>query len=453
MHMRNERAIVMGGSMAGLLAARVLSEQFEQVVLVERDTLPQGAENRRGVPQGRHTHGLLAGGFRVLNQLFPGFGEDAFRAGGIPADLVRDFRWVLSGALLARPTSEFNGLAASRPFIENQVRRRVLALPNLLFRQSCQVKELVTTPDRRRITGIRTDSGDELTADLIVDATGRGSRTPQWLEALGYQKPEEERVEISLGYTTRFFRRSPGDLTGDLGSIIAPTPQGKRGGAMVAQEGDRWTVTLLGHFGHYAPEDLPGFIEFARTLPAPFIHEVIRHAEPLGDAVSARYPASLRRRYERLRRFPERYLVIGDGVCSFNPIYGQGMSVASLESLELASAVAEGDANLARRYFARIAKVADIPWSTAVGNDLRMPETVAKRSAAVNAINWYVDKLHHAAQDEAELSLAFHKVANLLAPPPAILHPKLAWRVMRWHAKKGAGTKPLLASVTFSRTS
>ena len=430
--MKREKAIVIGGSMAGLMAARVLSGHFEQVVLIERDSFPQAAENRRGVPQGRHTHGLLASGLKVLEQLFPGFASDAVREGANAGDLVRDFRWYFENGCLARQESDLAGLAASRPFIEDQVRRRVLAIPNVIVKQGTAVEALLTTTDQSCVTGVRL-GGEECTADLVIDASGRGSRTPQWLEAMGYQKPVEERVEVALGYTTRFFRRKTADLNGDLGTIIAPAADTKRGGVMIAQEGGRWTVTLMAYFGNYAPENLEGFIEFSRTLPAPYIHEVIREAEPIGDAFSSRFPASLRRRYEKLERFPQGYLVMGDGISSFNPIYGQGMSVAALECLELDAVLKQNSVDLSSDYFRRISKVVDIPWSTAVGNDLRIPETVGPRSTSVNIINWYIAKLHSAAHSDGKISTAFHKVSNLLAPPPSILAPRIAWRVLRQH--------------------
>ena len=425
-----EHAIVAGGSMAGLLAARVLADRYRRVTLVERDTLPQAAEHRRGVPQGRHTHALLVAGRGVLQELFPDLSAELVEAGAVEGDATADARWFFEGAHLKRHKSGVRALLLSRPFLEAAVRSRVLRLPNLTLRQDSHVEGLTASSDNSHVTGVQL-AGEALLADLVVDATGRGSHSPRWLESLGYEKPEEERVEVSLAYTTRLFRRRTSDLDGDVAAVIPPTPEGKRGGVMLALEGDRWTVTLIEHFGSSAPPDREGFVEFARSLPSPDIYEGIRDAEPLGDAVQARFPASLRRRYERLTRFPEGYLVLGDAVSSFNPIYGQGMSVAALQAKELQRVLRERPARFAPTFFRRTSKVIDNPWSIAVGNDLRMPEAKGKRTAAVNLVNWYMSKLHRAAHRDGELSWAFVKVTNLLAPPPSVLHPRIAARVLR----------------------
>lgn len=426
-----KHAIVVGGSMAGLLAARVLSDHFEQVSLIERDALPAQVEQRRGVPQGRHTHGLLASGGSVLEKLFPGISRTLVNAGAVTGDVVSESRWFFQGACLSRPSSGLTGMLMTRPLLETAVRARVLANPKVVRRDETAVEELTFNQESGRVTGLRTE-GQTLSGDLVIDATGRGSRSPQWLENLGYEKPPEEIVQVGLGYTTRLFQRHPSDLNGDIIVVIPPTPQGKRGGVMLAQEGNRWTVTLVAHFGNYAPEDLDGFITFASSLPAPYIHEVVRRNEPLGEAASARFPASVRRRYELLDRFPAGYLVFGDAICSFNPIYGQGMSVAALQAMELDSTLASGDGDLAlsKGFFRRAAKVVDIPWSIAVGSDLRIPETVGRRTAGVKVINWYISKLHKAAHTDPVAALAFHKVGNLLAPPPSIMHPRIAARVL-----------------------
>lgn len=426
-------AAVIGGSIAGLLAARVLSERFTTVTIIERDALPEGCEHRRGTPHARHSHGLLAGGQDCLEKLLPGLSAGLLRAGAVNGDVARDVRWFNHGACLRRFRSCMEGQLMSRPLLEATIRNRVLAIANVRSIQGYGVQGLLHTADRRRITGIRMPGG-MLYADLVVDATGRGSRTPQWLEAMGYEKPVEERVQVALGYTTRLFRRRPRDLDGDVAAVIVPTPEGKRGGAMLAQEGERWTVTLFSHFGNYAPEALDGFIEFSRTLQAPYIYDVIRNAEPVGEPASFRFPANLRRRYERLTRFPEGLLVFGDAISSFNPVYGQGMSVAAQEALELTEALnytAERDAGgLAREFFGRASKVVDVPWQIAVGNDIRMPETEAPRSASVNLVNWYMGKLLKAAHTDETVALAFHRVLNLVAPPPSLMRPRIASRVL-----------------------
>ncbi len=422
-----DHAIVMGGSMAGLLATRVLSDFYRRVTLIERDVLPTSVSHRRGVPQGRHTHGLLASGGRVLEDLFPGISSALVRDGAISGDISLNSRWFFEGACLKRVDSGLTALLMTRPMVEAAVRDRVLGLGNVCVRDNAAVRSLMASGDR--VNGVAI--GEEvIAADLVVDATGRGSHTPQWLENMGFPRPAEESVQVAVGYATRFFRRERLHLGGDTAVIIPPTPTGKRGGVMLAQEGDRWTVTLIAHFGNYPPEELAGFVDYARTLPAPYIHEVVSQAEPLGEPASARFPASVRRRYEAVARFPEGYLVIGDAMCSFNPIYGQGMSVSALEAVALQKCLALGVSNLAGRFFATAAKVVDIPWGIAVGNDLRMKEAVGKRTAGLRFINWYMSKLHKAAHTDEVPALAFHRVGNLLAPPESIMHPRVMGRVL-----------------------
>jgi 2-polyprenyl-6-methoxyphenol hydroxylase-like FAD-dependent oxidoreductase len=436
-----ETAVVVGASMAGLLAVRVLSSYYKQVTLIDRDVLGTSVENRRGVPQGKHTHGLLAGGRLVLEDLFPGLTDQLLQAGALIGDIVGESRWFLEGACHTRVPSGLRGLLMSRPFLESAVRARVRNIANVEFREGVQVGGLVLSADNKRVVGVKMGS-EVLASDLIVDTTGRGSRSQEWLASAGYPTPPEERLEVAVAYTTRFFRRTLDQLNGDLAAIIPPTPLGKRGGVMLAQEGDRWTVTLISHFGPAAPMELSGFVDFAKTLPAPYIFHVIRGAEPLGDALSARFPASVRRRYEKLDRFPEGYLVMGDAISSFNPIYGQGMSVAALQSQALEQALSEGPHKLAPRFFQRASKVIDVPWSIAAGNDLRMPEATGPRTPAVKFTNAYIARLHKAAHRDPVVAVAFHQVGNLVKPPTHILHPRIAVRVLLGNLRKPSGAAP-----------
>ncbi len=424
------QAVVIGGSMAGLLAARVLSDHFQTVTIIERDPLPDSPQQRRGVPQGRHTHGLLASGSGIIEQLFPGIWGTLVSDGAVDGDVVASSRWFFEGGFLARPAStDLRGLLMSRPMLEDAVRRRVLALPNVQRMENAAVEALTVDDRKQRVTGVRVGK-ESLIADLVVDATGRGSRSPRWLEEIGFPKPAEEQVQVSICYTTRVFRRRENDLDGDLAVIIPSTPVSKCGGVMLAQEGNRWTVTIFTHFGSPVPEDLDQFREAARCLPSTLLYDVIRDAEPIGDAAATRFPASVRKRYERLDRFPAGYLVFGDAICSFNPIYGQGMSVAALEAVELKKTLESNAPDLARAFFRRAAKVIDNPWSIAAGSDLRIPETVGPRTGAVKFINWYLAKLHKAAHTDPVAAVAFLRVANLLAPPPSLMSPAIASRVL-----------------------
>ncbi len=337
-----------------------------------------------------------------------------------------------------------DGLLLSRPLLESAVRRRVQRLENVRILEGCQAAGLLSGTKNGRIEGVRCawpGETEEIRADLTVDASGRGSRSPEWLAGLGYDIPPEDRVTIEIGYTTRLFRRSPRDLGGDLIVVIPPLPEVRQGGVMLAQEGDRWIVTLTSRFGNYAPEDLDGFREFARSLHARDIYDGIRNAEPLREARSGRFPASIRRRYEKMARFPEGYLVFGDALCSFNPVYGQGMSVAALESLELTRCLREGNDRLAARFFASAGKIVDIPWRIAVGNDLKIPQATGKRTLGLRFANWYMSKLHRAAHSDPVTSLAFHRVANLLAPPSSVMTPRMAVRVLAGNLRRPHGDR------------
>jgi 2-polyprenyl-6-methoxyphenol hydroxylase-like FAD-dependent oxidoreductase len=436
MHLqKGEHAIVLGASMAGLLAARALSETYRQVTIVERDVLPETGVNRRGVPQGRHLHGLHARGRQILDELFPGFSDEIVAHGALTGDSLRNIRWQLSGYQLARGDLGAPGLTMSRPFLEGHVRDRVRALPNVALIEGCDIVGLIPTPDRRRVTGARVHPSDgeevALTADLVVDATGRGSRTPVWLWELGYLRPRADHIDIGLGYATRTYRLRPGALDGDLLILTAGTPENPRMGVLAEIEGGHHIVTVGGILGDYPPIDPEGFERFVATLPFPDIAEALAGAEPIGDPIPFRFPASVRRRYEQLRRFPAGLLVIGDAVCSFNPVYGQGMTVAALEALALRDLLRNDPVPSPRRWFRRIAKLVDVPWDIAVGADLAFPAVPGTRTAKIRMVNAYLPKLHAAASTDPALAGAFIRVMGMVDRPELLMRPDRVLRVLR----------------------
>jgi 2-polyprenyl-6-methoxyphenol hydroxylase-like FAD-dependent oxidoreductase len=431
-----ERAVVLGASMAGLLAARVLADAYGRVTVVDRDPLPEASAQRRGVPQGRHTHGLLARGQQALEELFPGLTAELVAAGASCGDLLGDARWHLNGHLLRQERSGLVGLGASRPLLEARVRARVRALPNVDFLDGCDIVGLAATPDDRRVTAARVlrqaDAAElALDADLVVDATGRGSRAPVWLEDLGYRRPERDEVRIRLGYASRTYRLAADVLGGDKAVLDTPTLQNPRGGALVALEGGAWIVTLAGILGDFPPTDPDGFLAFARSLRFPDIYQAVRDGEPLDDPVPFRFPASVRHRYERLDRFPDGFLVVGDAICSFNPIYGQGMTVAALEALTLRRHLERGIGPRPRRWFRDLTRVIDVPWDMSAGGDLAFPGVQGRRTPKVRLANAYLARLHAAAARDARLATAFIRVAGLVAPPRSLLGPGVVLRVLR----------------------
>ncbi|MBM2620091.1 FAD-dependent oxidoreductase [Actinoplanes sp. LDG1-06] len=430
------RAVVLGGSMAGILAARVLAEAYEEVIVVERDRVLGVDTPRRGAPHTVHAHGLHARGHLNLEELFPGFTDD-LRAAGVPTGDLGEMRWFFNGRKIKPARTGLISVTAPRPVLENQVRNRVAAMENVTFLEEHDILGLIATDEREQIVGVRIQSRadgaepESLDADLVVDATGRGSRTPAWLDELGYQRPEEEKVKVGLAYTTRHFRTRPEMFDGDQ-SINPVASPGHPRGAFFGQVGkDMCIVSLTGLLGDYPPTDPEGFLEFARSLPVPDVYEGIKDAEPLDEPVSFRFPASVRRRYEKLLRFPGRFLVIGDAFCSFNPVYGQGMSVASIEAMTLRDHLRRGEAPDPLRFMTDMAKAVDTPWDISAGGDLDFPGVEGERTLKVLVGNAYMARLQYAATRDEAVTDGFMRVAGLMDPPEALMRPAMMLRVLR----------------------
>jgi 2-polyprenyl-6-methoxyphenol hydroxylase-like FAD-dependent oxidoreductase len=423
------QALVIGGSIAGLLAARVLADYYQGVMIIERDDLSMESKHRRGIPHGRHAHALLAGGQGAIEELLPGISAQLIESGAVEADPLNDGTWFFEGGAFCKFPSGITGVLVSRPLLESTIRRRVRSLPNVEIVGGLAVRGLIASKDGDRVIGVQLDDRS-IGADLVVDASGRGSQAPAWLAAIGYEPPREEKVEIQLAYTTREFRFRNGSLGDDKFIVIAPTPDGKRGGVAALQEDGRFIVTLFGHFGQEAAGDLEGFIHFAKSLPSPLIYDAVRDADPIGEPSTFKFPANKRRKYESLRRFPKGFLTFGDAICSFDPIYGQGMSVAALEAIVLRNTMRRGGHDLARRFFGDAAGVIDNPWQIAVGGDLRMPETIGKRGLEVRIVNRYISSVHRNCHVDRRTALAFTQVAQLLAKPTSLFKPGLLLRVL-----------------------
>ena len=427
------RAIVIGAGIGGLLAARVLSDHFDPVLVLDRDTLPATPEHRKNTPQGHHVHALLSRGRAIIEALLPGITSELVGRGAVQGDFRHDLTWFQHGGYLHDSLENHTPLMMSRPLLEYHLRQRVAAIPNVAIVDEFQVTGLLAMRDGSRVMGVRCrDAGTterELGADLVVDASGRGSRLPVWLEQLGYTSLETITGGVESRYATRSFRRTPMTDSARLATVIVASPRLRGGGVMIAQEDDRWLVSLASRNGLQPPTALPDFIAFAGSLEVPDIYQVIRHAQPLDDGAIFRYPRSQRRLFAKMKRFPQGLLPIGDAICSFNPVYGQGMSIAAIEAEHLQRCLRDGEGCLARRFFDGIAASLDSVWQMTNSGDLRYLDEPVEVSRSARFLGWYLDHLLVAARHDAVVAGAYHRVTNLIDMPQALLRPSIASRV------------------------
>lgn len=436
------RAIVIGGSIAGLLAARALSDFAESVSILDRDVPPDTAVPRKGVPQGRHVHGLLASGLDVLRVFFPNILDDLTADGARVADTAEDVRWFNNGAWRLRCNCGVMSCILTRPLLELHIRKRIGKIPNVTQRYGLSVTGLELDATKSRVTGVHADGkgGTEeiLQADLVVDCSGRGSKTPLWLEAIGLSKPPTTMVTVNIGYSTAFFRVP--DKTGidwQAMLILSQPPKGTRLGACFFVENGELQVTLGGQFRDYPSDDQAGFMEFAASLEHPELFRTIQHAIPTSSISTYRFPAHLWNHYERLKNWPSNLLVLGDSLCSFNPIYGQGMSVAALEAQVLHGCLAEassrvdGTSKLRNRYFQAVSCVVKAAWAMATGADLAYPQAEGQRPFGQAVILGYLGEVIALSCSDKRVLTVWNQVTNLQRPLSALFAPSIAARVMR----------------------
>ncbi len=429
-----EHAVVIGASIAGLLAARVLADAFERVTLLERDPVDETDGRRRGVPQARHVHALLVAGQVTIEDLLPGFADELVAAGALNLDAMSEFSLHVAGGFVAPGPIRVPMYFASRPLIERCLRDRVTAHDGVTLRGGCQVVQPVTRDGDDAVAGVEMlvdGRREQVDADLVVDATGRSTRLPTWLEHLGYAPPPVEQVEVDLVYATC---QLPRDADDRRAVLVLPHAPRTRGAALFPMEHDRWLLTFGGMHGDHPTPDVDGLRAFAEGLPVPLFADLLED-QPLASPDIARYhfPALRRHRYDKLKASPEGLLAVGDAVASFNPVYGQGMSVAALEALLLHHTLAEhgSEDGLARRFYARSAWLVEDAWNLAAGGDFQFPQTQGDKPPGTDLINRYVHRLQRKAHTDGQLNDAFGRVASMEHRPTSLFRPRVAWRVLR----------------------
>jgi len=446
-HSRNGKkfgkAIVMGASIAGLWTARALIDHFEEVILLERDRLPDGPEFRSGAPQVRQYHGLLLSGLRQMQAWFPGLDEELIAAGAVPYDVIGDVHFHTRNYWFPRFTSGQVLLSCTRLLLESSIRRRLRQNPCIRFVEGVEVVGLQSDPEKRRVTGVRIRNrrgGSErletdplYEADLVVDALGRRSQTPEWLVEMGYPAPKESIVDGFLGYVTRRYKRKPNT---PMILIVASPPNDPYTALIFPEENDTMVALMAGYNKHYPPTDPEEFEAFAQNL-GPEFQEALKGAEPISQPYGYRGTSSSWRHYEALELWPERFVVLGDAFCGFNPVYGQGMSAAAMSAVALADRIRRSNGNLdgvAKSTLRDISKITQGVWLLATSADLEWPDTEggpAGKGLGDRFGHWYINKMLETTAFDKEVRLEFIAVSQLVKPGTALFAPGIFLRVMK----------------------
>ncbi len=468
---RINHAVVIGGSLAGLLSARVLSERFARVTIIERDVYPRSVAPRRGVPQAHHVHALLPRGRQILDELFTGFTDEMIAEGAVLFDMASDAAWLTPKGWGVRFASDLRGLSFTRSLLDYVVRRRIARLENITVIEGTSVTRLLPNEDNSRVKGLKirprnlfedereeaahsinkdastTDKtstievDETLYADLIVDASGRASRAPKWLEALGYEVPRETCINAHRGYASRFYRIPANTAkTRDwcAAFLQAAPPAHNRFGIMFPVEGNRWLLTL-GDKRELLPHDEANFLNFTRSLRSDIIYKAIKRAEPLSPIIHSHTTENRLRHYDQLARLPANFIVTGDAVCAFNPVYGQGMTTAALgaltlrESLERAARVPSNDTfdrGFSRRFQRRLARNNSFPWSIATSEDYRYPYTTGGAASFLTRVRHrYLDYALDLTTRSAHARRLLLRVFGMVSSPLTLFQPYIALRV------------------------
>ncbi len=436
--MKHDLAVVIGGSIAGMMAARALSNHYARVIVVEKDPLTAAEQPRKGVPQGHHVHLLLASGLETLEHFYPGFIAEMVQDGVQECRFSEDLRWYQAGSWKTRQPSGFRFYPQARVQLEQRIRARLIQVAGVEIRAGVGVQRLLYDPARRTVTGVRIiqdGAESDLPADLVVDAAGRGSRTLGWLEELGYAKPPKEIQQIDLAYFSRVYKKSA--VARDWqGLACHPLPNLPRGAVVAPSDADHWIVTLFGYAGDFpATADEASFLAFAKSLPIPDIYATLVGATPASEVVKYSYPQQTLQRYDQVRRFPAGLLVMGDALCSLDPVFGQGMTIACKEARALdqvlaARTVASDAQQLRQKFFRACQKIIAVPWLITQSEAMRFPAVPGRRTPVIRVLQWYTDHVFALSSHSVEVYRIFLGVMHLKAGPHTLFHPTVLGRVL-----------------------
>ncbi|MCJ0873242.1 NAD(P)/FAD-dependent oxidoreductase [Streptomyces sp. AP-93] len=429
-------AVVVGGGMAGLCTAAVLAGHFPRVTVVERDRISELRPGvaRRGVPQGPHVSLLALRGIQQLDALFPGLLSQCLADGAVAAEAGSQVRVTFHGHRLRQNDAGLDILLASRPFLEERIRARVLHDPAVTLLEGTHASALLADRNhsgRSGVRGVRVHSGQadaagrELAADLVVDATGRGARSGAWLAQLGYEQAPEQGIPADVSYASRHFSLPPDVLGTDRAVVIGATQQQPLGMTFVAQEAGTWVLSLQSYSGRRPPRDADELLAAAAEIAPADVMRHLRGAEAIDPVSVHRFPSGIRRHYQRLRRFPTGLLVIGDAICSINPVYGSGMAMAVAQAIELDDCLGRGGP-LAPRFFQAAHRTTRQSWRVAACGDY----SINQGNRASHVLGACFRRTMAAAARDPAVATAVVQLIGLTASPRQLARPGILRRIL-----------------------
>jgi 2-polyprenyl-6-methoxyphenol hydroxylase-like FAD-dependent oxidoreductase len=429
-----KHAVIIGAGMAGLVAAAAVADAFEEVTIIEKDSLPESPQFRRGVAQGAHVHTLLGYGVEAMDSLIPGLMADVYSAGAVK--IRRNFDIWFHDAIGPTPIRDVGILTPSvtRPLLEHVTRQKVLALPNVSLRDSTKMLNF-EIDELDRVSGVRVmtnDISELISADLFVECSGRASNLAGWLPAQGFGEVPSQRIKILMGYTSGFFRMPEDVAENGKACLMVAVPPGYRAAYLTPVDGDMWLATMYGRGRDTAPRDHEGFVAWTEGLPHPVIHDMLVRAEPVSDFKTYKIPFGIWYRYDQMPNFPQRLIPMGEALTSFNPMYGQGMSLAAGQALSLREAITGGlDAHLSARYFEGCHTLNGVGWSVMETRDFAYDCTSGDRPADLEARWQAAGDIRQLAETDSEVHKLSVRVTHLLESPSELARPEIIEKINR----------------------
>ncbi|MDH3658324.1 MAG: FAD-dependent monooxygenase [Nitrosopumilus sp.] len=422
--MMQEKAIVIGGSIAGLLAARVLSDYFKEVILIEKDSCMENGKVRIGTPQANHIHILLVKGREILQDFFPELERDLIKKGANKIDFLNDIRYRLPSGWAPKFNSGIITFTCTRTLLENTIRHQIQKISKIKIEKGKHITSFVLEKSNK--ISLKTKENEEIHGDLIVDCTGRNTKTPSWLEDIGFPKPRETKIDSFVRYSTRRYIPTKKNRKWKMLVILnKPITNPRIGGIYPIEEG-KWLVGLYSIGKNYPPTDEKGFLEFTKHLESRELYDALKDAVPDSEIYGYQVQGSRKYHYEEMPQWPENFIVLGDAVSIFNPYYGQGITSAALGAEALDDMLKNNKMknDFTRKFQKRLATAVSLPWILGTSEDLRWPTTVGKRPNTITRmVQNHAQKVLLLSPKSTLAAKSFQQMMHMIKSPAIIFHP------------------------------